>query len=47
MMTVLATKQTAVMTVASLSFSIRVPGCDVNNDSIGNEADNGDEGCLP
>ncbi len=46
-MTLLETKQTAVMNVAYFCSGIRVPGCHVNDDSVGNEADNGDEGCLP
>ncbi len=29
--------------VASFSSGIRVPGCHVNDDSVGNEADNGNE----
>jgi hypothetical protein len=46
-MTVLATKQIVPMNVASFSSGIRVSGCHVNDDSIGNEADNGNECCLP
>jgi hypothetical protein len=46
-MTLLATTQTEVMNVACFSSVIRVPGCHVNDDNVANEADNGDEGCLP
>ncbi len=46
-MTVLAKKQTVVMNVAYLSSGMRVPGCHVNDDSVDNEADNDNEGCLP
>jgi hypothetical protein len=42
MMTVLATIQTVVMNVAYFCSGIRVPGCHINNDSVGNEAYNGD-----
>ncbi len=38
---------TVVMNVESLSFRIRVPGCHVKDDSVGNEADSGNAGCLP
>ena len=44
---VLAKKQAVVMNVESLSFRIRVPGCHVKDDSVGNEADSGNAGCLP
>ncbi len=43
----LATKQIVAMNVAYLSSGIRVTGCHVSDDTVGNEADNGDEGCLP
>jgi hypothetical protein len=47
MMTVLATKQTMVMNVAYLGSGMRVPGCQGDDDSVGNEADSGNERCLP
>ncbi len=45
-MTALAKKQTVVINVASLSFSVRVPGCHVKDDSVDNESDSGNECCL-
>jgi hypothetical protein len=35
------------MNVVFFSSGISVPGCHVNDDSVGNEADKGNEGCLP
>jgi hypothetical protein len=46
-MIVLATKQTAVMNVAYLGSGMRIPGCQGDDDSVGNEADSGNECCLP
>jgi hypothetical protein len=46
-MTVMATKQTMVMNVAYLSSGMRIPGCQGDDDSVGNEADRGNECCLP
>jgi hypothetical protein len=43
MMTVLATKQTAVMNVAYLSSGMRVPGCQGDDDGVGKEADRGND----
>jgi hypothetical protein len=46
-MTVLATKKTAVMNVAYLSSGMRVPGCQGGDDTVGNEAESGNECFLP
>jgi hypothetical protein len=43
---VLATKQIVAMNVAYLSSGIRVTGCHVSDDSVGNEAASGNAGCL-
>jgi hypothetical protein len=45
-MTVFATKQTVVMNVAYLGSGMRVPGCQGDDDSVGNEADSGYGCCL-
>jgi hypothetical protein len=45
-MTVLATKQTAVMDVAYFSSGMRAVGCQGDDDGVGNEADSGNACCL-
>jgi hypothetical protein len=45
-MTVLAKKQTVAMNVAYLSSGRRIPGCQGDDDSVGKEADSGNECCL-
>ncbi len=47
MRTVLATTQTVAINVAYLSSGMRVPGCQGDDDSVGKEADRGNERCLP
>jgi hypothetical protein len=47
MITELATKQTVVMNVAYLGSGMRVPGCQGDEDSVGKEADRGNESCQP
>jgi hypothetical protein len=47
MMTVLAKKQTEAMNVAYFSSGMRVPGCQGDDDGVSNDADNGNECCLP
>jgi hypothetical protein len=42
-----AMPQIVAMNAAYLSTGLRVTGCHVNDDSIGNEADSGNECCLP
>jgi hypothetical protein len=44
MMTLLATKQTVAMNVAYLGSGMRVPGCQGDDDSVGKEADRGNDG---
>jgi hypothetical protein len=46
-LTVLATTQIVAMNVAYLGSGMRVPGCQGDDDSVGNEADNVNECCLP
>ncbi len=45
-MTVLAKKHTAVMNVAYLSSGIKVTGCHVSDENVGNEVDSSNECCL-
>jgi hypothetical protein len=47
MRTVLATTQTVAINVAYLGSGMRVPGCQGDDDSVGKEADSGNERCLP
>jgi hypothetical protein len=42
-MSMLATKQTVVMNAAYLGSGMRVPGCQGDNDSVGKEADRGND----
>ncbi len=42
-MTVLAKKQTEAINAAYLSSGMRVPGCQGNDDSVGKEADRGND----
>jgi hypothetical protein len=42
-MTVLAKKQTMVMNVVYLGSGMRVPGCQGDDDSVGKEADRGND----
>jgi hypothetical protein len=43
---VLAKKQAVVMNVAYLGSGMRVPGCQGDDDSVGNDSDSGNKCCL-
>jgi hypothetical protein len=46
MITELATTQIVAMNVAYLSSGIKVTGCHVSDENVGNEADSSNECCL-